>query len=813
MALELSVEAEAFLQQNNIVGNIILEIDGFSNLYGSVKITKLARIGEFVIGDGTLIGGTVTDDTSKDYISLAGTTSNIQQKLNQDRGGASSVTSFKIRLIDKDDELTNAFAPSVTVDDILGRESTVYWQSVGSKHPEDSARLFIGIIAQASFGAGYVDLQIQHPETLKRQVLLPKISSELSASISDVATSFDVKNALNLVDTGDNLTSYVRIDDEIIEIRANISFTTFIVENRGALGTIAASHDADAEVESFYELTGGPIDLALKLMLSNPEQRDFATKTASRIVTVDAVNNVPNAVFFDGIDIQDELGLVAGDLMSITVGADPSNLTGYVQIVSFGTNSSGSWVVLEDLVSLIPEVDITATCLFASKYNVMTTGAGKNIKPYHVDVAQFESLQESFSAQFFDYNFYIKDDLSLADFMAEQLFYPSGLFSLPRQARISCGLSAPPILGLKAKTISADNVTNATQIAITRSINQSFYNAIAYKFNDDSLEDKFLSAIIIQSADSTNRINIGNRVLEIECGGIRESEANRNKIEAISTRFLDRYQYGAETIKVGVNFKTGFSIEAGDTCIFDGESLRVSDITQGSRDFIPRVFECVDKSINLKTGSSCQLTLQDTNLSTRSRYGVFAPSSLVGSGSTTSEIIIKRSFGTSETELERDKWTDYLLQDIIIRSSDHSTIYTTTLVGLSPSNPNVLQVNPPVSLAPLEDFVIEPPNYDESSAQSQRLYKALHCSFNAQVAATGGSTSTATVGVSDASKFYVGAPIRIHLDNYSEDATTTVAEVSGTTITLNATIGFAVTSSHLIDLIGFGDGGSPYCFY
>ena len=601
MALELSVEAEAFLQQNNIVGNIILEIDGFSNLYGSVKVTRIARYGDAItFGDGTLFGGSTEDASSKDYISLTGTTNNIAQKLNQDKGGSSSVTSFKIRLIDKNDELTLAFAPGVTVDDILGREATVYWQAKDSKHPEDSARLFIGVISQASFGAGYVDLQIQHPETLKRQILLPKVTAELIADLNIGGTLALVTSTSGFITEAENLEQYIKINDEIIKVRGQTA-SGFTALERAQFGTIEANHATGDEVESFYKLQGDPIELALRMMLSNPDQQDFATKTASRIVQVDAVTSVPNAVFFDGINVQDELGLVVGDQLSITVGADVSNLIGYTNIISFGTNSSGSWCVVD--ATLTSEVDISATVKFKSKYNKLSFGAGKNIKPYHVDVAQFESLDTSFSAQFFSYDFYIKDDLKLDEFMAESLFYPSGLFSLPRQGRISVGISAPPILGLKAKTISSDNVTNATRLAITRSINQSFYNAIAYKFNDDAIEDKFLSATITQSSDSTNRINIGNRVLEIECGGIRESAVNRNKIDAISTRFLDRYQYGAETVKVDVNFKTGFSIEPGDTCVFDGESLRVSDITTGTRDFLPRVFECVDRQINLKTGA------------------------------------------------------------------------------------------------------------------------------------------------------------------------------------------------------------------
>ena len=396
--------------------------------------------------------------------------------------------------------------------------------------------------------------------------------------------------------------------------------------------------------------------------------------------------------------------------------------------------------------------------------------------------------------------------------MAESLFYPSGLFSIPRQGRISVGISAPPIVGPKAKTISSSNVTDATQVKMSRSINQSFYNAIAFKFNDDAIEDKFLSATITQSSDSTNRINIGNRVLNIECGGIRESDLNRNKIEAISSRFLDRYQFGAETVSVAVNFKTGFSVEPGDTVIFDGASLNVSDITQGSRDFLPRVFECIDRQINLKTGA-CSLVLQDTNLSTRARYGVWAPSSLTGSGSTTTNIVIKRSFGTTDTEIERDKWSDYLLQEIVVRTSDHSTVETTTLIGFSASDPSILIVNPPVT-APVENLIVEPPTYPSDSVQDGAIWKGLHCFWNPQVEATGGTTTTFTVGAGDIDKFYVGAPVRIHLDDYSENDLSVVEEIAGLTVTIAKTLDFSITSNHLIDNIGFSeDNGSPFLFY
>ena len=809
MALELSIEAEAFLQQTGIEGNIILDIKGFPNLYGAVKVTKLAKIGEFIIGDGTLIGGTIGDVDSKDYISLAGTTNNLTQKLEQDKGGSSSITSFKIRLIDKDNEITRDFSPGAVVGDILGNDAQVFWQAQGSKHPQDSARLFVGAISSASFGAGYVDVVVQHPETLKRQTLLPQITTELEAAINDSTGLITVSSIDGFINSQDNLTSYVKIDDEIIQVGSFQEGTpdTLFGCTRGQFGTIAEAHDDAAEVESFYILEGACIELALRLLLSGGEE-SFATETCTAIEAVSGTQVVKNAVFFNTPNIQDELGIVVGDQMAIISGTDAGNITGFTDIISFGTTALGSYVIINK--DMISEIDLEGVCRFKSKYNKLNFGC--NLKPYQVDVAQFEDLQQTFGTQFFDYSFPIKDDLNAKEFIDTQIFYPSSLFSLPRQGRVSVGISAPPLVGPNVKTISAETVTNATQMAMTRSINQSFYNSIAFKFAEDEVEDKFKGATVFQSEDSFNRVKVGSRPLVIECGGIKDTPVNRGKIDIISRRFLDRYQYGAEQIKVGVTFKTAFQVEPGDTVILDGESLKISDITQGTREFFPRVMEVTNRSINLKTGKA-SLDLSDTNLSTRARYGVWSPASIIGAGSTTSNIVLTRSFGTTELELERDKWADYVLQDVTIRSVDHSVIYNTTIIGLSPSNPNILIVNPPIASAAIEGFIIESPIYNDTTKNEMKYYKALHCYFNPQVEATGGTTSTIEVGVGDVDKFITGSPVRIHLDDYSEDAETSVTDVTGTTITLNKTLSFAVTSSHLIDLIGFKDKGSPYRWY
>jgi hypothetical protein len=808
MSLELTVEASAHLEQSTIQGNIILEIDGFDALYGAVKVTKVATIGEFVIGDGTLIGGAISDETSKDYISMSGTTNNITQQLNQDSGGSSSVTSFNVRLIDYNDELSNDFSPGVVVEDILGQQANIYWQAVGTKHPEDSARLFVGIISAASFGQGSVDIRVDHPEQLKRQDLLPKATSKLNAPLSSVATIGQLESIDNFLNPQENLTSYVKINDEIIKVQAfDLGFINVLT--RGQFGTIPSDHEAGDDVESFYVLSGSCTELALRIMLSDPEYQNFAEKKADRIVQISPSVLIDSAIHFSSRDIEDELGLVVGDLISLTTGADVSNLFGYTEIIGFGKSDSGSYVIVNKD-DLVPEIDIDATCLFKSKYNKLNFGCA--LKPSQIDVKQFEFLDETYGAQFFNYEFPIDDTINAKEFIDKKILYPSSLFSLPRKGRVSAGISAPPIIGPNVKTINNTNVTKQTGLKLRRSFNESFYNSVVYKIDKDVVEDKFLGAVVTTSQKSTRRVNIGNRPLTIECDGIKNTQENLNKIKAISERYLDRYQYGAESLIADINFKTAFSIEPGDTVILDGESLGLTDITTASKKFLPRVMEVINNSINLKNGKG-NLLLQDTNLSTQRRYGTIAPASLTDSGSTTSKIYIKKSFATGDLEIERDRWKEYIQQKVMIRNEDFTKVYETSIARLSPSNPNVLEIHPALPEAPGENWIIEPPEYDESDAFEMRYWKALHCFFNYQIAATSGTTSQFSVAPIDFDKILKGAPVVIHNEDFTEFAESEISDITGATFTLTDDIEFTITSNHLVELIGFKDGGSPYAWY
>jgi len=802
VALELTTLANVLINEQTITPNIVLEVDGLPYIFGANPVFKLVRIGDFIIGDGTKIGGIIEDEDSRDWIKFKETTNSISQQIFIDKAESSSITSFKISLIDKNDELTSILSPGIQVDDILGREANVYWQPVGSAFPRDASEIFVGIVDRVQFGQGYVLINVAHPESLKRQEVLPLVNAKTTIAINDTDTSVTVDNPA-FVQEQDVLTTYMRIDDEIVRITNIVGDTLTIV--RAQLNTVANSHDDDSDVESFYRIQEKPIELTLKMLMSG--SGIFATRTCERFNKLEAVITIQNALYFTDFDIQKKLGLVAGDFVTVTGATEGANNFSNRQIVTFGQTSTGSYITVDGAL-LVDEIESTALVEFQSKYDTLNFGCA--MKPYQVDVAQFESINTLVSGNFTTYDFYIKDTINVKEFLDKEVFFPSGLYSVPRKARVSCNITVPPIATGLTPVLDIDSVTNATKLRVDRSINERFYNAIVYKYEIDSLEDKFLASRIRQSADSTNRIKVGNKVLTIESNGFRNNPVNSNLIDVQSRRYLDRYQYGAEKIIIGTNFSTGFAVEVGDTVIFEGSTLKVSDTKSGSRDFNTRIMECTNKSINLKTGE-VELEITDTGYSSNLRFGTWAPSSIVNTGSTVTEIRLKKSYATQSFQLESDKWKQYINQRLTVRSEDWVTVYETRIIGIDPTKLDTLLVNA-LPVPPSENWIIEPPAYDDTSAREMRFYKALHCFWNPQVNVTSGTTTT--IDVPDPTIFWVDAPVRIHDATYTNDKETVVIDITGSTVTLRDDLGFTPDSTYLVDLIGFsGDKGLPYAYF
>lgn len=812
MSIELTDKARELFEatQKNI--NYILEIDGVGTFSATVNQSELVYgfAGAVYGGAGLFYGQSVLATDELPYISIQDSTNSLSQQLDQTgKAGGGSSSTVDVAIIDKDEFLTQVLSPGSVIDDILARRAILYVGAIGGVHPKDSIRIYSGIIQDVSSVAGMVFLTVGAPESLKRQTLFVKATAELDVALSDSATTIVVDTTGDFLNQSadESFKTYIRIDDEIIKYEAT-SANQFLTCTRGQFGTTAVAHDDGASVESVYQLVGRPMDLALKLMLSNADDPSIFD------VDVNAYGDLTTEINLQAIrtnqNLERDYGLTVGDFVSSS--GSTSNNFSYRAITAFG-ETAGGYYILVDGAPLTFENPTNGLLAFKSKYDTLPEGLG--MTPDQVDVARHEQLEDQFSASFFDYDFRLTDDVDAQLFINEQIYFPCGCYQLTRSARASVGITIPPLAETNTRVIDERNVRNPSKLEIKRSINQNFYNSIVYKYDQDVLSGRFLSGRVTQSADSTNRIKIRNRPLTIEAQGIRSSTGVENIIEAQTRRFLDRYKFGAEYIATDVFFGDGIQIELGDTAVFGSPALKITDIKGGTREFSPRLMECTDRSINFKQGT-VNLTFTDTAFDIDGRYGIIGPSSIIGSGSTTTRVRITPSFGNAlATRQESFKWEPYIGQEIQIRSVDYSTTETVELVSIDAADPNILIVSPALTSAPTSGMLVDMPSYGTGDASERSLWKLIHCFFNPSIPVVSGSSSTVfTVSAPDAAKLFVGSIVEVcKYETAITSPNVEVVSVVGTTVTVTPSLEFTPDNTYTIELIGFAnDEGLPYRF-
>ncbi|MCC6271587.1 MAG: hypothetical protein IT190_09950, partial [Microbacteriaceae bacterium] len=156
-------------------------------------------------------------------------------------------------------------------------------------------------------------------------------------------------------------------------------------------------------------------------------------------------------------------------------------------------------------------------------------------------------------------------------------------------------------------------------------------------------------------------------------------------------------------------FETGFNIEVGDIVMYDGSNLSLPDITSGEKGMAPRLFEVQNKEINLKTGD-VTLEIVDTNFNGQGRYGLISPSSLVQTGLSATQFVIKESFSGKYGANEYRKWEKWVGSSIRVRNSDFSSVSDSVITGV---NGNQITVSPSLYFTPSADMVFELTNYDD----------------------------------------------------------------------------------------------------
>lgn len=810
MTVELTPQAENSLKTGSFTPKIVVDIKGY----------PLLCTGFDLVLDDRKKGLTTPDFYN--LIDIDKSQNEINQQLQLDKGGSSSTTTYRFRLIDKDGVFTKLFSFITNNEEILEKEARVYFGFEGGLFPRDFVPFINGTVGNIDFGSGWCELAVNHPDKLKKQDVFLPASAQLVGDIDASTTSLTFDILEGFLEPTVDLRTFVKIDDEIIEY-TGISGNTLTGVIRSSFDTVPNAHDNEADVTSFYEITGETLDIALRILLSGSGETEAVTVKA---INDDGTNNIQNAVYFDLFDAREDIGASIGDKVSLTSISDPANDFIERTIVGYGTSDDRSYYIV-DGANLNTELAPDATCVFKSQYDVWPSGCG--LKMHQVDLPQFEEVATLFNTRFLPFNFYLKKEIDANSFINEKLYLPSTFYHLPRKGKSSIGVFNPPLTSLD--TVRADEsvvvVKNAPQIVMKRSIGKNFYNYIQYNFNEDTLDDKTKASFINFSAESTQRVPTKNKGLKIESGGLRRSPANLLAINTNSSRILERYQFGAEETKIQVMYKDGLKTEVGDPIIFGSSALQVSDSSRGDRSFQPRIMQIINRSISFRTGQ-VRLTLLDTSYSIFARYGIFAPSSKVVS--VDGNKVESNPYCASITDSELDTWTPFTGTRLQVKLPDYSYVEELELIDVLPDgklcfSSNLSLPSFPVSnglngsfeqIYTVEDLIIEPAPYPQNTNPSdQAIWKDIYAFFNPRLTITNViDESNFEVNSTDIAAIAEKAFINAHSPDFTNlSQEVSVATINSNTITVNTPLNYLPSVGDQIDLVGFIDGGYPYRFF
>lgn len=727
MAFTLTENAEQLLAKNQITPQIVVEFEGVSTLYAAVDIKEFWKIGSagVTIGQpGLLIGGQISLSDQEPLITFdKGTTTQINQVLNVDRGTNESISSITIALLDKSLKATQLITPGNEVADLLGARAKLWYGEAGGSFNEDYFIVFRGVVTDIDAESGVVKIGFASPDTLKKTSTFLEATTELTAAISDVDTAATVTDTSDFLSPFTNrggtvdssLELIVRIDDELIRYESTTG-TSFGTLTRGYLGTTAVAHSLDAEVSAFYRMQGNSIDLALNFMLSGTDEK-YVSLTVDNFVDIPGIGITDNAIYFGEMDIVQLYNVRVGDYISTTSAVNGANNFTNRVITDVIKTDSGTYVVV-DGAALVDEDDAIAVAEFFTQYNVWGPNAGLGMRPEEVDIAEHLSIRDSYlqSAQM---DIYIKEEIEDGkEFLAEQLYNPVSAYAIPRKAQSSIGYHIGPVPGQNMITLDASTVTNASKLRIKRTINKNFYNTIIYKFDEDPLEDEFRRGAVFIDSDSVDRIKVGNKALTIESKGLRFVNSALNIAQIAADRRLRKYRFAAEAINgVEIKLGDGLTLEVGDKVIVDMADLKLSDIQSSTRDGNPRIFEVVNKRLDIKKNVSIDIV--DTNFDLSSRFALIGPCSEIKQGFSETSFVIQPTMTAPFGDSEFRKWRDYEGTGVIVRSPDGSVQGSAILQS---AQSNTITVSAGLGFTPLAGYYLELGDYNNQSEQVKLVF-------------------------------------------------------------------------------------------
>ena len=823
---------------------VVVEIDGVPGLLSSVTLFETLNYGDpdIFYGDPGLVYGGLVPLTEynggevRNILSLDGSSLTLSQRLEPEQGRAST-SLLTLSFIDYQGYMTELCSPGVIVDEILGKNVKVWLGYRQLSFPDDYYVIFRGKISGVTSEPGRTTLQLSDPNLRRRTQVFFTAVTQLQSAITDSDTTIPVisngdfhKHILGPDGNYDPaIKLYLGIEDEWIEYGPTASLpagtfgtNTFGNVARGARGSTAVAHDAGTDVTCAIEIEDHAVDIALKVMLSGwngPYVDDVAIEHIVYTGDVLLGDQATSLTFPENVDVIRDYGWSAGDYLTIS-GATNGVNNQTVQIVSFAPLfGQENRLVYTTGVTLVSESNTTAVLSVRSQYDTYPISCGVKLTPDDVDVDRHIYIKDTFLQ--FDgnnYRFFITSDESSAkSWLETQVYLPISCYSLTRFGRLSMGITKPPLADNRLKFLSQDNILNAKSMKPNRGVNnRRFFNEVQFSWDarDDGAFSQVLRTI---DSDSLNLIGLAS-VLPVRALGGRSDLAFDESVERRSERLLSRYKRGATEIDPKVNWEVGVEIEAGDVvALQDDGTLFIANYDTGQRNLGVQLFEVTERSLDIRSGQINLKLVSGVGAQATDRFGTISPSSVLDSGSTSTQLVLTDSYGAIFPGNEQGKWIDYIGQPVLVHNDDWSQSGVSTIIGFDTFNPYLMQIAPPLAFTPSAGYMVEINDYPTSAdVYLQQIYKAIHAYIDPRVFVVSGlSVTQFEVSPSDISKFFVGSVVLIHEASWtyeSPEVTVTAVDTALNIVTVGATLGFTPTLNDEIELIGFADEGGAYRF-
>ncbi len=783
--------------------------------------------------DGLTYGRLVTSEvtgsapgTIRDYLILEKSSIAINQKIEPEQGKGST-TLMSLTFIDKDGYMTRLCSPGIVLDEMLGREVNVYLGYQNTSWPEDYFRIFRGYVSDITAIAGTITLQLSDPGFKKQQNIFVSETALLETTINNsTGTVHVVSNAnfyapvLNLLADYDVApTFFLKIDDEYIQYYpGSVGSNVYTGCTRGAVfmevDSAAAAHTAGATVSNLIVLEDAAIDMALKIMLSgwNGNWIEDVDCDAFNTMPDPLIGTVVGAILLPlGIDAIKDYGLSAGDQVTIAGGPN-DGLTG---IITGFANIFGQYnrcIVTDGVFSA--EVPATGTLAFRSQFDTYPIACGMKMSPQDVDVAQHLYIRNNFLTQSYNsYRFWFADSTDGKAFLETEVYFPVGAYACTRQGRASMVYTKPPFGSTQVVSLDKTNILKPETIRPFRSTNKRrFFNDIIFSYDYDSTG---VFDTVSGFLDTTSLNQIGKlSQLPINSQGLRTDKDAGTLIARIGPQLLNLYKTCATQLELMVNFGVAVQIEIGDPVYLnDNGDLLIANFQTGERDLGSQVFTVIERLIDIRQGYGKLVLMSGSAFFPTDRFASVAPSSILGVGTTATELYITDSYGPLYPRQEYLKWLNYVGLRIWVHNADYSVSDTGgTFLGFNPSNSYILNVSG-LSITPAADYILELAPYSSSDVMSnQAPAKKAHVFLNPSLTiVTGIDGLSFTVSSGDAAQVQVGLPVIVHSDDYVTASSEVIVDsVVGTTITVRTDLGFTPSTGQIVDLVGFPDGGQPY---